>query len=43
MMNWKGCGTGRGLTLRHFLTFAWKDYGKPRKTSVRIAGHMAEI
>jgi hypothetical protein len=40
----KGCG--RTLSrpyLRYYPAFSWKEWGKPRKTSVRIAGLHADI
>jgi hypothetical protein len=35
--------SGRGPTEGTTLAFAWRDWGKPRKNSVRIAGLQAEI
>jgi len=34
---------GRGLILRYYTVFAWKDWRKPRKPSVIIASLRAEI
>jgi hypothetical protein len=34
---------GRGLIEDTIPAFVWKDWGKPRKNSVRIAGLRAEI
>jgi hypothetical protein len=36
-------GSGRGRFYGNILVFAWKDYGKPRQISVRIAGLSTEI
>jgi hypothetical protein len=36
-------GSGRGLILSTIPAFAWRDWGKPRKTSVRITNIRAEI
>jgi hypothetical protein len=44
MMNWKGFGRKRRWTNRDaVLEFAWHDGGKPRETSVIVAGVLAEI
>jgi hypothetical protein len=36
-------GSGRGLILDILLAFAWRNLGKPRKTSITIASLRAEI
>jgi hypothetical protein len=36
-------GSGRGLIWGTIVAFAWRDWGKPSKTSVRIAGLRADI
>jgi hypothetical protein len=40
-MDWKGCG--RNLIYGITQEFAWRDWGKLRKTYVRVAGLRAEI
>jgi hypothetical protein len=43
-MNRKGCGRKWSWsTLSNYTAFAWRSWGKPRKTSVTIAGLRAEI
>jgi hypothetical protein len=44
MMNWEGFGRKRSwYNFKIIQAFAWRDLGKPRKTSVRIADLRAEI
>jgi hypothetical protein len=31
-------GSGRGLIVMYYPAFAWRDWGNPRETSIRIAG-----
>jgi hypothetical protein len=40
---WEECRSGYSLIKRTVLAFSWRDEGKPRKTSVRIAGVLAKI
>jgi hypothetical protein len=43
-MNWKDMeGSGHGLILDTIPAFAWTDWRKPQKTSVKLAGLRAEI
>jgi hypothetical protein len=44
LMNWKGFGRKRPWPSRgSFPAFAWRNWRKPRRTSVRIAGILSEI
>jgi hypothetical protein len=43
-MNWKGFGRKRAWPLpENILKFAWRNRGKPQKTSFKIDGVPAEV